>query len=194
MKKPAVILFLAFFIGLLFDCSGCSKTDEKKPDAGSGPQNNGEKSGGAQVPYYYGLIQEYKTILAEDPHNLAAMIALGNAYYDSGHWKQAAALFERALILDPRNADVRTDMGTSFRNMGMPDRALYEYRRALAHEPMHQNARYNMGIVYAYDKKDYATAVRVWEDLLRMFPNNPHADYMRSCIVTFNGTLQKGSQ
>ncbi len=191
MKKLAVILFLAFFMELPL---GCSKADEKKPGNASGPQNGGEKSEGFQAPYYYGLIHEYKTILAEDPHNLAAIIALGNAYYDSGHWKEAAMLYERALVLDPRNADVRTDMGTAFRNMGMPDRALDEYRMALAHEPAHQNARYNMGIVYAYDKKDYATAVRVWEDLLRMFPNNPHADYMRSSIVTFNRTLQKGSQ
>ena len=103
----------------------------------------------------------------------------------------ARTQYERALKTDPRNADVRTDMGTAYRNMGMPQRALVEYRRALDLEPGHLNAHFNMGIVYAYDLKDYAVAIRFWEKLLRLSPNHPYANYMRSCIVTFRKDLKK---
>ena len=150
----------------------------------------------AQVrnPDYHGLIEEYRATLKEDPENLAAMIALANAYYDSGMWREAIRFYERALTHEPLNADVRTDMGTAYRNLGKPERALVEYRLALNHEPGHLNARYNMGVVYAFDVKNYPVAIHVWEELLRLAPNHPHADDIRTCIVTFKKTLRKGTK
>ncbi len=143
-------------------------------------------------PYYYGLIEEYRTIIAEDPNNLAAVIGLGNAYSESGSWREAIPQYEHALEVDPRNADVHSDMGTAFRNIGMPDRALSEYRLALVHEPGHLNARYNMGMVYAYDLHRYGLAIHVWEELLRIAPGYPHADLMRADMSTFRKSIRRG--
>jgi tetratricopeptide (TPR) repeat protein len=69
-------------------------------------------------PYYSGLIEEYRTILAGDPNNLTAITALGNAYFENGQWKETITMYERALIVDPRNVDVRTDPGNAYRNIG----------------------------------------------------------------------------
>jgi tetratricopeptide (TPR) repeat protein len=186
MKKvlTAAVAFVLFL-------AGCSRTEGENPAAVSGTPGRTEKAEEVQAPYYYGLIEEYRMTLAQDPHNLAAVIALGNAYYDSGQWKEAITLYDRALRIDPRNADVRADMGTSYRNIGMSDRALAEYRKALEYEPGHLNSRYNIGVVYAYDKKDYAAAVHVWENLLQLSPHHPQSEHMRSCIVTFKKVLKK---
>lgn len=173
---------------------GCGKVEQKRPPVAGSPHGGAVKADEYQAPYYPGLIEEYKTLLAEDPNNLAAIIAIGNAYFDSGQWKKAITYYEHALRIDPRNADVRTDMGTSYRNQGMSERALAEYRMALKHEPGHLNARYNTGVVYAYDKKDYVTAVHVWEELLRLSPNYPKSGHMRTCIVTFKKVIEKGNQ
>jgi tetratricopeptide (TPR) repeat protein len=162
---------------------GCDKPQNRKPSPTPRAPQGDNKPGEAKTPYYPGLIEEYQNVLAEDPHNLVALIGSGNAYYDSGEWKKAIAMYERALEIDPRNADVRTDMGTAYRNLGMPERALAEYLLALQHEPGHLNARYNLGIVYANDKKDYAAAIRVWEEILRIAPNYPHAGQLRSMIA-----------
>ncbi len=186
MKSEFVVAAACF---VLF--TGCRNADEKKPPAIPAAVVHTDKPEQSQNPYFYGLIEEYQTILAEDPNNLAAMIALGNAYYDSGAWREATQMYERALKTDPRNADVRTDMGTAFRNMGMPERAVVEYRRALDLEPGHVNAHYNMGIVYAYDLKDYALAIRFWEKLLQIAPNHPYANHVRSSIAAFKQTLKK---
>jgi len=183
-----------FILALLLSLtalSGCSRSDEGASKAG---KDGAQESRELKEPYYHGLIKEYQTLLAQDPNNLAATIALGNAYFDSGEWNEAVTYYRRALQVDPKNADVRTDMGTSFRNMGMHKRALVEYRHALKHDPSHQNARYNMGIVYAYDIKDYHAAIRVWNSLLKFSPNHPRADQMRSCIITFKKVTQKGKQ
>lgn len=145
----------------------------------------------SKTPYYYGLIEEYKGILADDPHNLAAIIALGNAYFDAGLWKQALRHYEQALQFDPANADVITDAGTCYRNLGMPDRAVAEYERALKREPTHQNALFNLGVVYGYDRKDYATAIRYWEQLLHVSPKHPRADFLQANIAQFKKAMRQ---
>ena len=162
---------------------GCGRQQDKKPLPAPRTAEGVKKPGEARTPYYPGLIEDYRNVLAEDPHNFAALIGSGNAYYDSGEWKKAIAMYEQALAIDPRNADVRTDMGTAFRNLGMPDRSIAEYRLALQHEPGHLNALYNLGIVYANDKKDYAAAIRAWEEILKIAPNYPNADRIRSMIA-----------
>ena len=147
-----------------------------------------------QPPDYHGLIREYRTLLAEDPGNLAALIGLGNTYYDIGQWQSAATIYQHALARDPRNADVHTDRGTALRNLGMPDQAIAEYQRALTLDSSHLDARYNLGIVYAYDKKDANAAIRTWEELLRLSPNYRNAEYVRRKITALHQKLHTGAR
>jgi tetratricopeptide (TPR) repeat protein len=171
---------------------GCKKVDQKKTPVPPVAVEHSQKHGQSLNPDYFGLIEEYRTMLKNDPHNLAVIIALGNAYYDNRSWSDAIRLYEQALRLDPPNADVHTDMGTAYRNMGRPDRALAEYHLALDNDPGHVDARYNMGVVYAFDMKHYDVAIHLWEELLQLAPNYPHADDIRTFILTFRKALQRG--
>jgi tetratricopeptide (TPR) repeat protein len=186
----SIVLMSVLCLPLLF---GCSKAEEKRaPFSSSGP-DQAAKPGEVQTPHYDGLIEEYRAVLAGDPNNLVALIALGNAYFDNGQWKEAAAVM-KALLIDPRNADVRCDMGTAYRNLGMPERALAEYRLALKHVPGHLNARYNMGIVYAYDRKDARAAIHIWEELLKLAPNFAQADLIRSNMAALKQGTRKDAR
>jgi tetratricopeptide (TPR) repeat protein len=178
--SPLVTSFLC--IALL---AGCSKTEERGSSSFSSAAQQGAAPEQTQLPNYAGLIEEYRTVLADDPGNFAALVALGNTYYDSGEWKKAVMVYERALRIDPANADVRTDSGTAYRNLGRLEKALAEYQTALKYDPSHLNARYNMGIVYAYDKKDFNAAIHIWEELLKLAPDYPQAEYVRSSITAF---------
>ena len=191
MTPRAVIAAGALLV--LTIAGGCREQEKKIAVPGhhaAGPIA-GEKS---TTPYFYGLIEEYKSVLADDPHNLAAIIALGNAYFDAGLWKQAIMHYEQALQLDPANADVITDMGTCYRNMGASGRAIAEYERALKIEPVHQNALFNLGIVYGFDRKDYATAIGYWEKLLHVAPKHPRADYLQATIAQFKKAKRQKTQ
>lgn len=170
---------------------GCGSTDKGKEPASPPAHIQADKEDESQTPYYDGLVEEYKALLAQDPNNLAVIIALGNAYYNSSRWKEAVTYYGRALKIDPRNSDVRADMATAYRNTGMSDRALAEYRKALEYDPGNQNARYNLGIVYAYDKRNYEAAILVWESLLRLSPNHPQSDRMKACIITFKKVIKE---
>ncbi len=188
MKTPHVAA-LCFLVLV----SACRDAGDKKPAVVPAAAVHVPKAEGLD-PYYYGLIEEYRTILAEDPNNLAAVVALGNAYFDSAQWREAVRMYERAVELEPRNADVITDLGTAYRNLGKPERAISEYRRALALEPGHLNARYNLGVVYAYDFRDYARAIRLWEDLLRLAPNYSEAKTIQARIAALKKMQRKAGQ
>ncbi len=185
MKKTALTLVICLVLLV-----ACKRPDPRKPTVILPVTEHNGKEEKTLAPYYHGLIEEYRTILAEDPNNLAAIIGLGNAYYDNGEWKRAITMYQHALAIDPRNSDVHTDMGTAFRNMHMTERALAEYRIALRYEPGHLNARYNMGVIYAYDTKDIKAAIHVWEELLKLAPNFPHAEYIRTSIADLHERLK----
>ncbi len=172
----------------------CVRSEQKKSPAVFHETEQTNKHEEAQAPYYQGLIEEYRTILAQDANNFAALVALGNAYFDNGNWKKAIMMYEHALLIYPQDADVRADMGTAYRNLGLSDRALAEYRLALKHEPGHLDTRYNMGIVYAYDKRDYRTAIRIWQDVLKAAPNYSHAEEIRATIASLKKELKREDQ
>jgi tetratricopeptide (TPR) repeat protein len=189
MKTIRTILAAALPAGILLSllaAGGCSKDEQK---AAERVERAAAEKG--QSPYYYGLIEEYRNVLAADPHNLTALIALGNAYYDVGQWKLAIQHYEQALQLDPHHADVITDMGTCFRNLGMPDRAITLYERTLTIEPTHQNALFNLGVVYGYDRKDYAQAIAYWERLLHVSPKHPKAEYLQATMAQFKKAMRQ---
>lgn len=186
MKKAFIVTALC----LLLLTSGCQKTETLKT-SGSPAAADQEAD---QTPYYSGLIEEYRTILAEDPSSLAAITALGNAYLGNGQWTDAVTMYNRVLLYNPKDADVRTDLGTAYRNLGMMERALDAYRTALEFEPDHLDALYNTGVVYALNRKNYRKAIRIWEDLLRIAPNYPQAQQMRFMISTFQQALKKDVQ
>jgi len=189
MKKSIVAAILC--MPLLW---GCGETDVKKAPQMPVASKQASNAGEFRNPDYHGLIEEYRNLLEQDPHNLAAIIALGNAYFDSSDWKNANSMYAQALLIDPKNADVRTDMGTAYRNRGMIGYALAEYRTALKYEPEHLNARYNMGVIYATNKKEYREAIRIWEELLNRAPNYPQAEKIRSMISTLQKAHKKESR
>ena len=165
---------------------GCKKNEQQ---ASSPPERSSAAKG--QSPYYYGLIEEYQNVLAGDPHNLAALVALGNAYYDAGQWKLAVQYYEQALRLNPHLPDVVTDMGTCYRNLGMPDRAITQYEKALTMEPANLNALFNLGIVYGFDRKEYARAITYWEELLHVSPKHPKAEYLQGTMAQFRKAMKQ---
>jgi len=183
----------ALLLGLAL-LGGCKGGDAPRTTVAARQPRDTVTSASGSAPFYEGLIQEYRTVLAGDPNNLAANIAMGNALYDAGKWKEAITYYDQALRLNPHNADVVTDMGTCYRNLGMADAAVREYTRALRIDPAHQNALYNLGIVYSEDKKDPARAIPYWERLLEIAPKHPQAQHLRSSLENLRRTLKRGAQ
>jgi cytochrome c-type biogenesis protein CcmH/NrfG len=170
MKKIIIASVL-----LILAVVGCQKKEEPKqqydfPPGSAGPVQSMDQA------------KLLKEALAKDPKNVDGWISLGNMMMDSSRFSEAIDAYEKALAIDPKNVDVRVDMGTCYRNTGKPDIAVKEYLKALEVNPQHLHALKNIGIVYAYDLRDSKEAVKVFEKVLAIAPNDPDAERLKKEI------------
>ena len=125
-------------------------------------------------------IQTMKDIIKKDPKNLAALVELGNLYFDTNQAKEAIEVYRQYLAIKPDNSDVRTDLGIMYRKIGEFDKGIEEFRRAAQSDPKHVNSRYNIGIVLLHDKGDIKGAIKAWEDYLKVDPNSERGQRIKS--------------
>ncbi len=166
MKKILVVMAVVLLI------ASCKQKEEPK----------------AQYQFPTGPVQTQDDIkLLEDfvkkePGNVHGWIRLGNTLMDNRRFAEAVDAYQKALAIDPKNVDVRVDMGTCYRNIGKPDTAVTEYKKALEIDPRHINAHKNLGVVLADDLHDRAGAVKEFEKVLEIAPNEPDAMQIRQMI------------
>ena len=187
-EKAYLLIVVAFLVGFIVGAvSGirfyASRHAEShgSPDAQPVAQvPQGKVSAGQEI----GQLEE---LLKRDPQNLQALVALGNAYFDTNQYRKAVDVYQKALAIDPKNADVRTDMAIMYRNLKDYDRAIQEFRQAAKDNPGHVNSRFNIAIVMQYDKKDIPGAIGAWEEFLKIEPTGDRANMARSQLEQLKG-------
>jgi cytochrome c-type biogenesis protein CcmH/NrfG len=121
-------------------------------------------------------------VLARDPKNVKAWIALGNEYFDGHQPQKAIDAYAKALELDPKNPDVLTDQGVMYRDTGAFDKAIANFKRASQIDPRHVQSLYNLGVVYAFDLKDAKRAAEAWNRVVQVAPASPQAAEARKLL------------
>lgn len=110
-----------------------------------------------------------------EPRNVALRVQLGNLYFDSERYEDAARWYAAALDIDPKQVDVSTDLGIAYYYTNQPDRALEQFDRSLAIDPTHSKTLLNIGVVRAFGKQDLEGAAKAWERVLEVAPNSEEA-------------------
>ena len=108
-----------------------------------------------------------------NPRDAAVRLELGNLYFDSERFEDAARWYEQSLAIDPRNVNASTDLGISYYYMNQPDRAIQQFDRSLAIDPRHTKTLLNLGIVRAFGKDDLAGAAQAWQRVVEFAPDSP---------------------
>ena len=128
------------------------------------------------------LMAQAKTMeeqAAKNPNDPAAWAKLGDTYFDAELPDRAVAAYQKSLALKPGQPDVWTDMGVMLRSQDKFQDALKAFEQAIALDPKHQQARLNIGVVYLFDLKDKAAAVKAWQELLAVNPDAKMPDGKR---------------
>ena len=128
-----------------------------------------------------------REILARDPDNLTANIALGDRYYDARQYTDAVPFYRAAIQLDPNNADVSTDLGTALYYSGRPDEAMTQFEHSLSVDATHAQTLFNIGIVALEGQGDPQRAVESWERLLSTHPTYPGRDRVEALVARARG-------
>ncbi len=124
-------------------------------------------------------INELKAVVASDPKNRNAWVALANDYFDSDRPMESVDAYQKALDLNPNDANVLTDQGVMFRRLGWYDRAIENFTKANQIDPQHSVSLFNLGITYRYDLQDFPKAKAAWEQFLAANPNGNGSDRVR---------------
>ena len=165
----AVVLVVGTLAGYLLHNSGTAADS-----SASGTTSTASLPSQAMPSQAQMLATQTQPLLARlqtNPKDVAALISLGNAYYDGGQWSDAITYYTRALAETPTNPDVRTDMGVAYYNNGNADQALKEFDRALKDDPKHVQTLFNVGVVKMAGKNDPKGAIAAWESLLKIDPD-----------------------
>jgi tetratricopeptide (TPR) repeat protein len=107
--------------------------------------------------------------------SVAPRVQLGNLYFDSEQYAEAARWYEEALKLEPRDANVSTDLGIAYYYQNQPDRALQQFDRSLQIDPKHTKTLLNIGVVRAWGKQDLDGAAKAWQQVIDVAPDSEEA-------------------
>ncbi len=175
MKKETLLVgVVALVAGLII---GLLIGEQTKPTAPTPVA--GRPAGPVPTVSLQQKVNELKSIVAADPGNRQAWVALGHEYFDSEQFMNAIDAYNKALELDPNDPNTLTDQGVMFRRLGWFDKALENFKKANELDPSHATSVYNQGIVYRYDLQDFAKAQEAWTKFLEISPTGPGSDRVR---------------
>ncbi len=132
----------------------------------------------------------------KNPRDVQARLDLGNLYFDSERFEDAARWYEQALKIEPGNVSASTDLGISYYYMNQPDKALQQFNRSLALDSRHTKTLLNVGIVRAFGKDDLAGAAQAWQRVVEYAPDSPEGKRAKQALDSLRNAhpnLQGGS-
>ena len=104
------------------------------------------------------------------PPAARAALAEGKQAFSKQDFPKAIEAFKKVLTDDPNNPEAHTYMGFILIQAGHGDGALMAFDKALSQAPNFPMALWGKGMVLYQDKKDYAGARQVLEQLLSLIP------------------------
>jgi cytochrome c-type biogenesis protein CcmH/NrfG len=128
------------------------------------------------------LIKRLEDQLKSDPKNFEALRDLGNLRYDERNYREAAAVYARALEVHPDDINVRSDRGGALLQSQQVDEAIKELETVLAKDPTHPQALFIMGVALVEGKNDREGALASWRKLVAAHPNLPELDAVKRQI------------
>ncbi len=170
-----------------------SLINAKAPDvaAASGAAPHGTDQGGdANAPpidaaQFEALVEKLRLRLENEPNNVEGWGMLARSYVVMGKSTEAVATYKKAVALKPDDATLLADYADALavsqgRSLaGEPGKIV---ERALKLNPDEPKALSLAGTI-AFDRKDYAEAVKLWERILAKQPDHPFAPQLRESIA-----------
>jgi tetratricopeptide (TPR) repeat protein len=104
----------------------------------------------------------------------AAIVARAIQLQKEGRLEEAAAEYQRFLVLVPKSWEARSNLGVVYAQLGRYEDAVREYRQALAGAPGNVAIRYNLAVAL-YKAGRIREAVGELESVLKTKPDHPAA-------------------
>lgn len=174
----------AMAAAILLVSAGCEKK-EPAPTEAPPPAADSSAHPAPQDPKIAKAMEEiaaYRRRADENPKDLEALVALGNANLMLRRYDHAKDWYERALQVDPKHQDTRMNLAIALRYLQKPDDAIAQLNQVLAEEPKNAAALYNLGIILIEDKHDQTAGIAKWDALMKAHPDDPRVPQLRQMV------------
>jgi cytochrome c-type biogenesis protein CcmH/NrfG len=117
------------------------------------------------------------------PEDVAARLALAQAYLASQNGAAALAQYQEAAKLDPANPEPFAYSGWLIRLQGFPDQGLTLIDKAITISPDYPDARFFKGVILFRDKSQPDAAIAEFQRYLVAAPDSPLAPQVRQLLA-----------
>ena len=177
MSRDSVIfgvagVFFGILVGWIIGSQQGGTPRPASPAAAAPAATSGQASSAGATPLDEARAATLAQTAERNPRDASVRLDLGNLYFDSERFEEAARWYEQALAIDARNVNASTDLGIAYYYMNQPDRALQQFDRSLAIDPRHTKTLLNLGIVRAFGKDDLDGAAQAWQRVVEYAPDS----------------------
>lgn len=114
-----------------------------------------------------------------DPNDTAALLELGDAFFNAEDFTTAAIWLEKLVDLEPDNVPGRLALGAARYNLGQDAEAEVEWLAVLELEPDNVIAHYDLGFLALNQvPPDYDAVRREWSEVIRLDPDSELAAFV----------------
>ena len=135
-------------------------------------------------------IQQFQQALRVNPHHVAALDNLGNAYRLQKRWDDARKVLERALEVAPQDPEANYSLGMVFAQADETAKAYDYLQRALQARPVYPEALNNLGVLYLRTQRR-DEAVASFEQCIRVAPGFDQAYLNLARVYALEGTRDR---
>jgi len=129
----------------------------------------------------FAQIAQLKQAIERNPQDRAALVELGNLYYDVNKHAEATVYYERAVALDRSDPNILTDLANSYMFQGNNSKALELLREVQQRFPDHWQSAANL-FYLCMSTGDTATARAALESLKTSNPGFPKIPEMERSL------------
>ncbi|MBN1550063.1 tetratricopeptide repeat protein [bacterium] len=124
----------------------------------------------------------YRSVLILDPGFTESHYQLGLALLEKGNADEAEQSFRKALEYNPNFIPAQFMFGVVLQNRGEYQEAASVYQRILNRDGTYAKAHKNLGLIYLNNLDRPADAAEHLDRYLKLVPNDPQAELIRSVI------------
>ncbi len=137
------------------------------------------------------------TALPDGPQYRALVLEI-QQHMEQNDLDGARSLISRAQAKFPANGGLENLLGVIEVQQGHTDRAIEEFTAAILHDPSLAGAYLNLGRIYMQtaesDKTARASALRIYDRLLRREPNHAEANYQAAMLLMWDHDYERSLQ
>jgi cytochrome c-type biogenesis protein CcmH/NrfG len=138
------------------------------------------------------IVKTAEDAYKKNPKDMAAVLTLGDAYFQAQRLDDSTRLYNEALALDSKSPDARAGLAMIDYSKGNKDAAVAALKQISQENPSNQTALYNLAVIYFSDnQRDLAKST--WQQVAGIDATTQFGQLAQQFVDLMNATDAKAT-